>query len=128
MSDPNNIKEQESIFDVWPKMEELVNKGLTRSIGCSNYNVQSLLNLLSFCKIKPVANEVEFHPYFYQKNLKDFCDKEDIALIAYYPLAKGNGAKTYIKEHNGEMDIVEEEAVKNLSEKFWMFWHKGKKS
>ena len=118
ISDPNNIKEQESIFDVWPKMEELVNKGLTRSIGCSNYNVQSLLNLLSFCKIKPVANEVEYHPYFYQKNLKDFCDKEDIALIAYYPLAKGNGAKTYIKEHNGEMDVFEEEAVKILSEKY----------
>ncbi len=118
ISDPNNIKGQESIFDVWPKMESLVDKGLTKSIGCSNYNVQSLLNLLSFCRIKPVANEVEFHPYFYQKNLKDFCDKEDIALIAYYPLAKGNGAKTYIKEHNGEMDIFEEETVKNLSEKY----------
>ena len=118
MTDPNEIKEQESIFDVWPKMEQLVKKGLTKSIGCSNYNVQSLLNLLSFCEIKPAANEVEFHPYFCQKNLKDFCDKENIALIAYYPLAKGNGAKNYIKEHNGEMDIFEEEIVKKLSEKY----------
>ena len=118
MTDPNNIKDQESIFDVWPKMENLVKKGLTKSIGCSNYNVQSLLNLLSFCEIKPVANEVEYHPYFCQKNLKDFCDKENIALIAYYPLAKGNGAKNYINEHNGEMDIFEEEQVKNLAEKY----------
>ena len=117
-SDPNNVKEQLPIFEVWPKMEALVKKGLTRSIGCSNYNVQSLFNLLSFCEIKPAANEVEFHPYFYQKNLKEFCDKENIALIAYYPLAKGNGAKNYIKEHHGEMDIFEEEAIKDLSTKY----------
>ena len=109
---------QVPIFEFWPKMEELVDKGLTKSIGCSNYNVQSLLNLLSFCRIKPVANEVEFHPYYYQKGLKDFCDKENIALIAYYPLAKGNGAKTYIKEHNGEMDIFKERVVEDLVEKY----------
>ena len=50
-----------------------------------NYYVQSLFNLLSFCKIKPVANEVEFHPYYYQENLKKFGDKENSALIAYSP-------------------------------------------
>ena len=79
-------------------------KGLAKSIGVSNYNVQCLCNLLSFCKIKPVANEIEFHPYFCQKKLKEFCDKEDIAIISYYPLAHGNGAKEYIKTHNGEMN------------------------
>ena len=109
---------QVPIFEFWTKMEELVDKGLAKSIGCSNYNVQSLLNLLSFCRIKPVANEVEYHPYFCQKSLKDFCDKENIALIAYYPLAKGNGAKTYIKEHNGEMDIFKERIVEDMVEKY----------
>jgi diketogulonate reductase-like aldo/keto reductase len=109
---------QVPIFELWPKLEALVDKGLTKSIGCSNYNVQSLLNLLSFCRIKPVANEVEYHPYYYQKGLRDFCDKENIALIAYYPLAKGNGAKTYIKQHNGEMDIFKERVVEDLVEKY----------
>jgi diketogulonate reductase-like aldo/keto reductase/uncharacterized coiled-coil protein SlyX len=109
---------QVPIFEFWPKMEALVDKGLTKSIGCSNYNVQSLLNLLSFCRIKPVANEVEFHPYYNQKALKDFCDKENIAVIAYYPLAKGNGAKTYIQNHNGEMDIFKERFVEDLVEKY----------
>ena len=107
-----------SIYELWPKMESLVDKGLTKSIGCSNYNVQSLLNLLSFCRIKPVANEVELHPYYYQEGLKDFCDKENIALIAYYPLAKGNGAKNYVKEHNGEMDIFKEKIILDLVDKY----------
>ena len=37
---------------IWPIMESLVEKGYTKYIGVSNYNVQSLLNLLSFCEIK----------------------------------------------------------------------------
>ena len=35
----NNVTYQQSIFDVWTKMESLVEKGLTRGIGCSNYKV-----------------------------------------------------------------------------------------
>ena len=54
-----------SIYEFWPKMEGLVEKGLAKSIGVSNYNFQCLSNLLSFCKIKPVVNEVEFNPYYY---------------------------------------------------------------
>ena len=49
------------IYEFWPKMESLVEKGLAKSLGVSNYNIQCLSNLLSFCKIKPVMNEVEYH-------------------------------------------------------------------
>ena len=117
-------KEDEDFFNMvpinefWPKMEKLVDKGLAKSIGVSNYNVQALCNLLSFCKIKPVANEIEFHPYFCQKKLKEFCDKENIAIISYYPLAHGNGAKEYIRTHNGEMDIFKEPLVIELAKKY----------
>ena len=50
--------------ETWKKMEKLVESGKTKMIGCSNYNVQSLLTILSFCKIRPCFNEVEFHPFF----------------------------------------------------------------
>ena len=53
-------------------MEKLVTEGKTKSIGVSNYNVQNLISVLSICTIKPVVNEVEFHPYLYQKDLKHF--------------------------------------------------------
>ena len=115
---PADKIEQVSIFDFWPKMESLVDKGLAKSIGISNYNVQNMLTLLSFCRIKPAANQVEFHLYFYQKNLKDFCDKENIAFISYFPLGHGNNARIYIAEHNGEFDIFEEKIVKDLAKKY----------
>ena len=106
------------INEFWPKMEKLVEKGLTKSIGVSNYNAQALCNLLSICKIKPVANEIEFHPYFYQKDLKDFCDKVNIAVISYCPLAHGHCVRVYISRHNGEMDIFKEPLIIELAEKY----------
>ena len=106
------------INEFWPKMEKLVEKGLTKSIGVCNYNAQALCNLLSFCKIKPVANEIEFHPYFCQKKLKEFCDKVNIAVISYYPLAHGNAARMYISDHNGELDILKEPLIIELAKKY----------
>ena len=115
---PEDKIEIVSNYEFWPKMESLVDKGLARSIGLSNYNVQNMLNILSFCRIKPVALQAEFHLYFYQKNLKDFCDKENITFISYFPLGHGNNARIYIKEHDGEFDIFEEKIIKDLAKKY----------
>ena len=101
----------------WPKFESLVEKGYTKHIGVSNYNVQTLINLLSFCKIKPFANEVEFHPYLYQKNLLYFCEKENIKVLAYNPLCKGN-----YDYHTGnekiKFELLEQPIIKELAEKY----------
>ena len=51
------------VKDTWKKMESLVDLGLTRSIGLSNYNAENIFNVLSICRINPAVNEVEFHPY-----------------------------------------------------------------
>jgi len=44
------------LHQLWPDMEALVEKGLTKSIGVSNFNTQLLWDLMSYCKIKPVVN------------------------------------------------------------------------
>ena len=106
-----------SVRDMWPKFESLVEKGLTKSIGVSNYNVQNILIVLSFCKIKPAVNEVEYNPYLYQKDLKEFCDKEGIKIFSYYPLVKGRFCtEELVKEKN--LDLLNEPVVKTLSEKY----------
>ena len=104
-----------SVKDLWPKMEKLVEQNLTKSIGVSNYNVQNLLIILSICKIKPVVDEVEFHPYLYQKDLKEFCDLENIKIVSYYPLIKGDKYKSRFQKimETKKLDLLNEEIVIN---------------
>ena len=66
------------LHKTWPLMESFVEKGLTKYIGVSNFSVQSLLNLLSFCKIKPLVNEIEFHPYLFQNKLLKYITNNHI--------------------------------------------------
>ena len=105
------------IYEFWPKMEHLVEIGLAKSIGVSNYNIQCLSNLLSITKKKPVVNEVEYHLFYIQKTLKEFCDKQNIAIISYYPMAHGNGARMYIKDHP-ELDIFQDSMILKLSKDY----------
>lgn len=46
------------ISETWAAMEELVNEGLVKSIGISNFNVQLTLELLAHAKIRPQVNQV----------------------------------------------------------------------
>lgn len=75
-----------SVREIWTQMESLVAKGLTKSIGVSNFNTQMLWDLLSYCQIKPVVNQIEHHPLLTQFELIKFCEKNDVVPVAYSPL------------------------------------------
>jgi len=44
--------------DTWKEMEKLVDQGLTKSIGVSNFNSEQLEQVLAIARIKPVTNQV----------------------------------------------------------------------
>lgn len=67
-------------------MEKLVEKGLVRSIGLSNFNSEQIARILSGCTIKPVMNQIEVSPTVTQKKMIDFCREHQIAVTAYSPL------------------------------------------
>ena len=48
-----------------------------------------LERILTECDIKPVLNQIECHPYFNQKEMKDFCAKHNIFVEAWSPLEQG---------------------------------------
>jgi len=104
------------LHKIWPIMESFVEKGYTKYIGVSNFNVQSLLNLLSFCKIKPLVNEIEFHPYLFQKQLVNFCRREDIILFGYNPLVKGCYCADTAEENM--RNLLGEKIIVDLSKKY----------
>jgi D-xylose reductase len=64
-------------------MESLVDQGLTRSIGVSNYNGALILDLLRYARIRPATLQIEHHPYLVQQNLLDLCKAEGITVTGY---------------------------------------------
>ena len=102
------------IHILWKNMEDLVKKGFTKSIGVSNYNVQNLMNILSFCEIKPVVNQIEINPYLTQKKLVEYCQVNDVAVEAFNSLCKGK----YVEQNNLQHNLLGEELIQKLSEKY----------
>jgi diketogulonate reductase-like aldo/keto reductase len=73
----------------WRTLEALRAEGKARSIGVSNFTIRHLKELLAETKTVPAVNQVEFHPYLYQRDLLDFCAAEGMVIEAYSPLTKG---------------------------------------
>lgn len=75
--------------ETWRALEKLYNDGKVRAIGVSNFHVHHLQDLMADSKVKPVINQVEYHPHLTQDKVKTFCEKEQIQLEAWSPLKKG---------------------------------------
>ncbi|KAL4255655.1 NADP-dependent oxidoreductase domain superfamily protein [Pleurotus pulmonarius] len=72
----------------WAKMEALQKKGFAKSIGVSNFGVEDLKILLASAKIKPVANQILWHPYVYaqQAPILEFSKQNGIVIEGYSTL------------------------------------------
>lgn len=75
--------------ETWKAMEEIYNSGKAKAIGVSNFTVAHLEEMKKYANIMPAVNQVEFHPFLYQRELLEYCKKNNIVLEAYSPLAKG---------------------------------------
>lgn len=73
---------------IFSDLEMLKKKGKIKGWGVSNCTIHHLQDYLSQ-GFHPEVNQVEFHPYLYQKDLLVFCNKEKIRLISYRTLGKG---------------------------------------
>jgi 2,5-diketo-D-gluconate reductase B len=72
-----------------PAIAELVDDGLVRHAGVSNFEPHHLERATDVWGIEPFANQVECHPFLQQEELRAFADGTDMSLVAYSPLARG---------------------------------------
>jgi len=98
------------IMPTYHAMENLVDKGLIRSIGLSNVGIKTLRGILSECRITPQIVEVEMHPYLAQPRLLEFCEDNDIHVVAYSPLGKVG------YRNKGDPSLLEDEVVMSIAE------------
>lgn len=75
-------------LDTWKAMEKLVEKGLVKSIGVSNFNSEQVERVLKEGTIKPVTNQVECGPTLNQKELTKFCKDRGVTITAYTPFGR----------------------------------------
>ena len=77
----------------WKALLKIREQGLARSIGVSNYTIPHLEELLRATPVPPSVNQVEFHPFLYQRELLEYGQKHRIQLEAYSPLTRGRHLK-----------------------------------
>jgi methylglyoxal/glyoxal reductase len=76
-------------IDAWRALETLYKEGKVRAIGVSNFQVHHLEDLMKDAEIKPMINQVEFHPRLTQEEVRAFCKANEIQVEAWSPLAQG---------------------------------------
>jgi diketogulonate reductase-like aldo/keto reductase len=91
-NEQGGVHEEDIPLEVtYAALEKLVDEGLCKSIGVSNFNEAQLRSLLSQCRIKPVCNQVEVSAALPQFALRKVHEELGIATTAYCPLGIGMG-------------------------------------
>ncbi|PFR92287.1 aldo/keto reductase [Priestia megaterium] len=87
----------------WKALETLYKEEKVRAVGVSNFQIHHLEDLMKDTDVKPVINQVEYHPRLTQKELHAFCQKHDIQLEAWSPLMQG--------------ELLDNDVLKGIAEK-----------
>jgi alcohol dehydrogenase (NADP+) len=78
-----------TLLDTWRALEDLVDRKRCRAIGLSDIGLNELEPLYESARIKPAVVQVEAHPYLPERELLEFCQKNDIVFLAFAPLGHG---------------------------------------
>ena len=90
--------------ETWKAMERLYDDCAVRAIGVSNHLPHHLLHILRDCNVRPMVNQLEFHPGYTQAATTSFCVNQGIQVEAWSPL--------------GRTRVLEDPLVLELAEKY----------
>lgn len=73
----------------WKALEDAYKAGKLKAIGISNFKIGDIESLLQTCEIKPMVNQILLHISNTPLELIGYCQKNDIVVEAYSPIAHG---------------------------------------
>nr|MDO8110667.1 aldo/keto reductase [Candidatus Sigynarchaeota archaeon] len=75
--------------EAWHVLEDLLAEGKTKAIGVSNFTQAHLEAIREQSSKVPAVNQIENHPFFYRKELIQYCNQHHILVESYAPLMVG---------------------------------------
>ncbi|OLN97766.1 NAD(P)H-dependent pentose reductase [Colletotrichum chlorophyti] len=109
--------DQVPIRETWESMESLVDQGIAKSIGVSNFQAQSLYDIQSYARHPISSLQIEHHPYLVQPDLISLALENNIAVTAYSSF----GPQSFLEINNERATDVkglfEVDAIKQIAEK-----------
>ncbi|CCU80749.1 oxidoreductase [Halanaerobium saccharolyticum subsp. saccharolyticum DSM 6643] len=91
-----------SLRETLQAMKYLRDQGLVKNIGVSNFSAYQLNAALKITPVPITVNQIEFHPWLYQKELLELCKENDVVLEAAAPLAR-----TEVLEDNTIVELAD---------------------
>lgn len=77
--------------ETWKEFMKLRDEGLVKSIGVSNFQIEHLEHLFEETDELPVLNQIELHPGFSQKELREYGAANDVLIESWRPIGGQNG-------------------------------------
>jgi len=78
------VGKKTNIRDVFSTMKNIPN-AKCKNVGVSNFSVNDLEKIID---LEPRMNQIEYHPYNQETELCNYCDNNNILVMAYSPLSK----------------------------------------
>ena len=89
-------------LDTWKALENIYEQGLAKNIGVCNFHQHHLEKLFTNSNVIPAVNQIELQPYLSQNSLREFCNKHNIVVESWSPIAKGQVQNDNILEGIGK--------------------------
>lgn len=88
----------------WRALEEAYNEGKLKAIGVSNFHIEDLESIMETARVKPMVNQILCHISNTPEELIEFCQKSNIVVEAYSPIAHG--------------EILNQPQIKQMADKY----------
>jgi diketogulonate reductase-like aldo/keto reductase len=77
--------------ETWSALESIYREGKVKAIGVSNFTINDIKGILEAHQVRPSVNQILMHPLKYKSNkdVVEYCQKENIKIEAYSPLIHG---------------------------------------